>query len=131
MAPARSEDFRTEVPPCILLDIDGTLLHHHGPPDVVIKAKPRVLPGVLVQMNKWARSGCRIILVTGRRESLRGLTEEHLRECGIVYDQLVMDAGTGTRILVNDRKPDSEAPTAVAINVERNVGMEGGVWQQT
>jgi len=123
MAMERNE--RPEVPACMLLDIDGTLLHHHGSPDVVIKAVPRLLPGVLIKMAEWARAGCRIILVTGRRECMRAVTERHLEQCGIVYDQLVMDAGTGTRILVNDMKPNGDGPTAVAVNLPRNRGLYG------
>lgn len=118
-------DFRPQVPPCLILDIDGTLVEHLGSPDEVLKGSPKVLPGVREKFAEWARAGCKLILVTGRRESLRRVTERHLEEAGLVYDQLVMDAGTGTRVLVNDMKPGDGTPTAFAVNVSRGRGLAG------
>jgi len=35
-----------------------------------------------------------------------------------------MGVGGGTRILINDLKPDSERRTAIAINLKRNKGFD-------
>mgnify|MGYP000255352474 FL=1 len=42
----------------------------------------------------------------------------------IIYDQLIMGFGGGDRILINDRKKDSERNTASVINLTRNKGVE-------
>jgi hypothetical protein len=42
---------------------------------------------------------------------------------GINYDQLIMGFGGGDRILINDRKSDSDRDTAYAINLKRNKGL--------
>ena len=63
-------------------------------------------------------------MITGRRESQREVTERHLSDLGIVYDQLIMGIGGGDRILINDRKPDSDRDTVYAINLTRNEGIK-------
>lgn len=111
-------------PKTLFIDIDGTLLYHHGVANQQSKLPPKVLPGVLKRFGEWDFYGYNIILITGRRESERELTERQLNDIGIVYDKLIMGIGGGDRIIINDTKPDSNAPTAFAINVERNIGIE-------
>jgi hypothetical protein len=65
-----------------------------------------------------------IILTTGRKEGMRETTERQLREAGIVYDKLIMGIGGGTRVLINDLKPDREGDTAIAINLKRDIGVK-------
>ena len=55
---------------------------------------------------------------------MRRVTEKQLRDVGIFYDQLIMGVGGGARYLINDTKPNG-SQAAFAINVERNVGIEG------
>lgn len=108
----------------IVCDIDGCLFSHDG--DIVYQYRndPKVLPGVLDKIREWDRKGYNIILLTGRKESTRQETIAQLSKAGIVYDQLIMGVGGGKRILINDFKPNSTEPTAVAVNLERNKGME-------
>ena len=109
----------------IFCDIDGTLLKHHGSLSAQITNKPKILEGVLKRLDEWDRKGYNIILVTGRKESLRELTEQQLMEVGIIYDQLVMGLSGAPRVLINDLKPHKpEMITAVAINLKRNQGIE-------
>ena len=73
------------------------------------------------------RVGCKysyniIVLVTGRRESMRKNTEKQLSEAGIIYDQLVMGIGGGSRVLINDDKPNG-TKTASAYSISRNNGI--------
>ena len=110
-------------PKTIFCDIDGTLFKHHGDLSEISTADPELLDGALAKLVEWDSKGYNIILVTGRRESMRKKTEECLEEVGIFYDQLVMGLGGGCRVLINDLKPDSETPTAVAINLERDKGI--------
>lgn len=116
----------------LIVDIDGTLLYQ----DNVLFDKEynllgndphypngRKLPGV-EQLSMFHRKGHKIFLLTGRPETYRDITEKQLKDLGIYYDKLIMDAGTGIRILVNDSKPYSSLPTACGITVRSNSGIE-------
>jgi hypothetical protein len=106
----------------IFCDIDGTLLPHTGNIIDNLLLMP-ALPGVVEKIRSWDRQNYKIILTTGRKESTRAQTELQLRNAGIVYDQLIMGLPNGDRILINDRKTNSERDTAYAINVTRNAGL--------
>jgi len=51
------------------------------------------------------------------------MTVKQLQEAGIFYDQLIMGVGRGSRVLINDLKPDG-AITAYSVNIERNKGLK-------
>ena len=110
-------------PKTIFCDIDGTLIVH-SPPTVAAKVDHHceVLPKTIDNLHEWDRLGYNIILVTGRKESMRTQTERQLLEAGIIYDKLIMGLGGGDRILINDRKPDGRA-TAWTINQQRDEGL--------
>ena len=111
-------------PKTIFCDIDGTLWDHVGAISEQTKVeKHKLLPNTIEAIDKWDRSGYKIILTTGRKESFRKVTEDHLRSLGIIYDQLIMGLGGGDRILINDRKTNSSKNTAYAINLIRNEGL--------
>lgn len=111
-------------PKTIICDIDGTLVYHCDP-HTVSKSnhKMELLIGTIEKLLEWERKGYNIILLTGRKESMREVTENQLREIGIFYDQLIMGVGGGARYLINDSKPDGEQ-SAFAINIERNQGIK-------
>jgi len=114
-------------PKTIFIDIDGTILEHPGIRTDATKtyAQTEILPGVIDKFNEWDKKGYKIILVTGRRESDRYITEKQLEYYGIFYDQLIMGITGGERVLINDTKPTKKLiPTAVAITVERNKGLK-------
>jgi len=111
-------------PKTILCDIDGVLFEHCGDITKQHLVEPKLLPGVIEQIKKWDIKGYKIILVTGRRESVRKETEVQLSKAGILYDQLVMGVTGGVRVLINDRKPNGTDDTAVSVNVIRNCGLE-------
>lgn len=112
-------------PATIFCDIDGTLVTHAKPTD---SQKPThkldLLEGTIEKILEWDKLGYNIILTTGRKESLRKVTEKQLEEAGIIYDQLIMGIGGGKRYLINDRKPYGNEDYAVAINLERNTGIK-------
>jgi hypothetical protein len=110
-------------PKTIFLDIDGTLVSHLGSIEKQFTESLQLLPGTLEKLSEWDRKGYNIILTTGRRESTRKRTEEQLTEKGIYYDQLIMGIGGGTRILINDKKPDSDDETAISLSLKRNEGI--------
>ena len=76
----------------IICDIDGTLLdyQHDTVPHSGHTRIHVALPGVIEKMRKWEVQGCRIIIITGRRESERERTERDLRYFHIPYDVLLM-----------------------------------------
>ena len=113
------------LPRTIFSDIDGTLLKHWGSIEKILENPPEVLPGVKDKLQEWNLKDYKIILTTGRRESMRDFTIAQLKECGISYDLLIMGCRRGTRVVINDRKPDSLEDTAKGITLERNKGMEG------
>jgi hypothetical protein len=108
----------------IFCDIDGTLVKHYGP--VITQKtdhKMEILEGTLDKLAEWDKLGYNIILTTGRKESLRNITEKQLEEVGIIYDQLIMGIGGGERILINDKKTDG-AITAHSICLDRDFGIQ-------
>jgi histidinol phosphatase-like enzyme len=107
----------------LFIDIDGTLLYHNGEANMQTKYSPRLLPGVTEKLAEWEEKGYRVILLTGRKESEREETIKQLSQVGIQYDKLIMGLSRGDRVIINDTKPDSDEPTAVAICVKRNKGI--------
>jgi mannose-6-phosphate isomerase len=113
-----------ERPKTIFCDIDGTLWNHvGGVTDQAITNEHTLLNNTSEAINTWDKLGYKIILTTGRKESLREKTEKELLRLGIVYDQLIMGLGGGVRILINDRKPNGDTNTCYAVNVVRNKGI--------
>jgi len=112
-----------ERPKTIFLDIDGTLVEHSENIIEQFKKTPKLLDGTLETITEWDKKGYNIILTTGRREGMRKVTESQLLELGIIYDQLIMGIGGGTRVLVNDRKKGKDFDTAISINLTRNEGI--------
>jgi len=112
-------------PLTIFCDIDGTLVKHSKPTD---SQKPthtlELLDGTLEKLLEWDKMGYNIILTTGRKESLRRVTELQLEEAGIIYDHLIMGIGGGKRYIINDLKPNEKEEYAVAINLTRNKGIK-------
>ena len=113
-----------EFPETIICDIDGCILKHQGNLCHMNDNSPILLPGVKEMFDAWDKKGNRIVLLTGRKESMRQKTEEQLKSFGLFWDFLVMGATRGRRILINDKKPFSDQDTAVAINLIRDKGMQ-------
>jgi hypothetical protein len=111
-------------PKTIFCDIDGTLVKH-DPPSLTAKPnyKMEVLEGTTEKLMEWDKKGYNIILTTGRKESLRAVTEKQLTEAGIFYNCLIMGIGGGARYLINDNKPEG-TKAAFAINPIRNTGIK-------
>lgn len=110
-------------PKTIISDIDGVIFKHCGDITQQHLIVPQVLRGVKKKWVEWDQKGYKIILITGRRESVRSHTEKQLADAGIFYDQLIMGVTGGVRVLINDRKKEGQEETAVALNLIRNKGM--------
>lgn len=108
----------------IFCDIDGTLIFHVGNVNQqALSQNMTLLNNTKEAINLWDKLNYKIILTTGRKESLREKTIDDLKNIGIVYDQLIMGLGGGERILINDKKINGNKNTAYSINLTRNKGL--------
>ncbi len=111
------------LPKTIVCDIDGCIFKHQGSLCGMIDNKAELLPGVREKFDEWDKKAYRIVLLTGRKESMREITEKQLKENGLFWDFLIMGATRGERVLINDRKPGLPNDTASSFNLERNHGL--------
>jgi len=110
-------------PATIICDIDGTLTWHVDSYHASMSShQMELLSGTIEKLLEWEKKGYHIILLTGRKESLRDVTIKQLSDVGIFYDQLIMGVGGGPRYLINDCKPNGDN-SAYAFNIERNKGI--------
>ena len=110
----------------IICDIDGTLTEYTGRGHLgIVSEEHNLLPGVLERMKSWEAQGHNIILITGRRESVRERTQSELRRLGIPFDVLLMGYADGGRVLINDVGPKVKAH---AVNVPRDGGWNDVDW---
>ena len=106
----------------IFVDLDGTLVEHNYNPD---EQEERFLPGALTFLLKMEEKGYHIILTTARSQENCQKFLELMASYGFVFHDCLFNLPTGPRIIINDNKPDSKEPyKAVALNVERNRGLE-------
>jgi hypothetical protein len=111
------------------IDIDGTLLEHQNSGctaqldfrDDVSPVQP--LEGARNLLEYLESRGDTIILVTGRKEAWREVTEAWLRQHKFVWDRLLMGLPGGRRVIVNDKKSDGKA-SCDAYNPDRNNGVD-------
>ena len=90
----------------IICDIDGTITEYMGGGHwSIANTEHQSCEGAVEHMRKWEAQGHRIILITGRRESVRERTESELRRLGIPFDILLMGYADSGRILINDLSP--------------------------
>lgn len=105
----------------LFCDIDGTIIKHIGnATEQLLNPLPTLCKNALDAINCWSRKGYKIILTTARKPSMKNITIKQLEELGIIYDDLLMGI-SNIRILINDCK--DRYPTAFAINLERNTGL--------
>lgn len=113
---------RTKAVATVVTDLDGCLIRHRVPEEWFEPLE--LLPGTLETLRAWWDAGYHIIILTGRAACTRTWLEQELQRLRVFYHQLVTDAGTGTRYLINDAKPyDASRPTAIAVTVTRNEGL--------
>ena len=111
----------------IICDIDGTIFKYLGGTPEVMEGRVEPLPGVIQQINRWEMEGCRIILITGRRESLRKKTEHDLQRFGIPYDVLLMGYADSGRVVIND---EGSKVKAHAVSLKRDIGFKEYDWRE-
>lgn len=109
----------------IICDIDGTLVKYRKNTKNIMMNPHLVLDGVIEKINHWENMGCRIILITGRRENLRKETEEALTKLGIPFDMLLMGFADTGRVLIND---EGSKVKAHAVSLKRDSGFSDFDW---
>ena len=114
----------------VICDIDGTIFEYvkGGHYDLVYR-EAKLLPGVREKFQEWEVKGCRIVLITGRRESVREVTERALRKAGIPFDMLIMGFADTGRVLINDINWKGKVK-AHAVNMKRDKGFENINWEE-
>ena len=109
----------------IFCDLDGTLWEQGDPTEIAKPGyQPKIIHGTVTKIREWDSKGYKIILTTGRKESLRDATVKQLSYAGIVYDQLVMGIGGGSRVLINDLRANGDQ-SAFFYQPARNEGISG------
>jgi hypothetical protein len=109
--------------PTLFVDIDGTLVKYRKFSELA-ESTLTPIQDVIDFVNSHFDSGSVIIITTARPETYREFTENELGTLGIKYNQIVMNCGRGTRVVLNDIDPDKpELPRAIGINLERDGGL--------
>jgi hypothetical protein len=110
--------------PTLFVDIDGTLVKYRKFNELA-ESTLTPIQDVIDFVNSHFDSGSVIIITTARPETYREFTENELGTLGIKYNQIVMNCGRGTRVVLNDIDPDKpELPRAIGINLERDGGLK-------
>jgi len=114
----------------IICDIDGVIFKYSpNGTDAIINENPVLLPGVKEQFNEWEKAGHKIILITGRRESVREWTEATLCDFGIPFDVLLMGYTDRGRVLINDIGGKGHCK-AHAVSIPRDEGFTEVEWKE-
>lgn len=124
----KKNEFKTVKPKTIICDIDGTIIKHVHQYSDIKDDRPLLNEGVIEKFNEWDSFGHHIIVMTARKESARKKTEEDLRNIGIPYDQLIMGATSGQRVLINDKLTTSCESRAKGIDVITDQGFKNIKW---
>ena len=111
---------------CFFLDIDGCIFKHQGnnPKSQFDDNRP-LCDNVTEFFELCGKYGHIVILTTGRKNSMKELTEKQLHNAGISYDNLIMGCSNALRVIVNDTKPyrQDNPQTAIAVNLTRDEGL--------
>jgi hypothetical protein len=110
--------------PTLFVDIDGTIVKYRKFSELS-ESTLTPIQDVIDFVNGHYDAGSVIVITTARPESYRLFTIEELEKIGIKYNQIIMDMGRGTRVILNDIDPKNpELPRAIGINLQRDGGLE-------
>jgi hypothetical protein len=109
--------------PTYFVDIDGTIIKYRKFSELG-QTKPEPIQDVIDYLNEQFTNGAVVIVTTARPDSYQLLTEHELNVIGLKHNQIIMNCGRGSRIILNDLDPDNlEIPRAVGINLKRDEGL--------
>jgi hypothetical protein len=116
--------------PTYFVDIDGTIVKYRKFSELG-QTKPEPIQDVIDYLNEQFTNGAVIIVTTARPDNYRLITEHELNVIGLKHNQIIMNCGRGSRIILNDLDPDNlEIPRAVGINLKRNEGLKDIVFPE-
>jgi len=101
------------------IDFDGTLVtqrSHMLEEDIILDGTKEFFGRVVAEEDH-------VIITTARTCDDKERIERFLESHGLKFDLVVCGLPTGTRMLINDKKPDG-ALTAFAFNLERDKGID-------
>lgn len=108
----------------IFCDIDGTLIRHQDKPDY--SRLPDLLPGSREKLCAWIAEGYRVVLCTARAATDKDQLVAMLTALEVPYHDLLCGLPSGTRILINDRKPSAIfTAQALSLEIARDAGIGG------
>jgi hydroxymethylpyrimidine pyrophosphatase-like HAD family hydrolase len=115
---------KTTKNPTFFVDIDGTLVVYRKFSELETATLTPV-QDVIDTINQYYDEGAIIVITSARPQTYELFTKQELEKIGVKYHQLVMGIGRGTRVVLNDKDPESpETPRALGINLNRNSGWE-------
>jgi hypothetical protein len=101
------------------IDIDGTITNAGSPFGKGSWREVRVLDGVKEKIQSLKQAGCAIYFTTSRPESEASITEEILKNEGIIWDRIIYGIQNGPRVIINDYSDSNPYPSAEAINTQK------------
>lgn len=105
------------------VDIDGTIFVYRKF-ETYKNTEAEVVKSSKQYLQRVYDDGHMIVLTTARPEDLREHTKYELKKNGIPYHRLIMGIERGPRYLINDMDPNKPGKRAIAINIERNAGIQ-------
>jgi len=107
----------------IFCDIDGVLLKHCN--TTTYDLNQNILLDGYQYLDTLKKDGHKIVLTTARPAKDRIQLEKLLQHYKIMYNDIIMGCNTGSRIIINDRKPSKPfQKQAVSLEVSRDVGIK-------
>jgi uncharacterized HAD superfamily protein len=110
--------------PTFFVDIDGTIVVYRKFSELST-AQLTPVQDVIDTLNKYYDEGAVIVITSARPIEYELFTKQELEKIGIKYHHLLMGIGRGTRVVLNDKDPESPStPRALGINLNRDAGWE-------
>jgi uncharacterized membrane protein len=110
--------------PTYFVDIDGTVIKYRKFEELG-NTTPEPIQDVIDYLNEQFNNGAVIIITTARPEDYRLITKYELNLIGLLYNDIIMGCGRGSRIILNDLDPDNlELSRAIGINLKRDEGLK-------
>jgi len=103
------------------IDIDGVIVENGGEYWKPYWGTTQGLPENIKLIQKLYEQGNQIVLFTARKAKYREITIKQLKKNNIKYNHLIMGLFHSQRILINDFTDSNPYPSAVAVNIPRNL----------
>lgn len=126
----KQNEFNYIKPKTILCDLDGTIFKHPHRFSSIKEEGGSLTEGVREKFDEWDSAGHTIIIITGRKENAREITEKQLNEAGLPYDKLIMNVSNGARVLINDKLQKGASNRAIAVNIVTDGGFLDERWEE-